>query len=361
VADWILGIETSCDETSAAVVRAEGGRSTLASLTILSQDVHRIFGGVVPELASRAHVQAIAPVVQRALADAGIGLPQLDGVAVTAGPGLVGALLVGVMYGKTLAFSGDRPLIGVNHLEGHIFAPTLEDPQLEPPFIALLVSGGHTMLLDVPAWGEYHLLGQTLDDAAGEAFDKVANLLGLDYPGGAALERLAREGRPGQVRLPRPMLQDLDRGGANAYAFSFSGLKTAVLRALKQGDLSPASSQASPQARADVARAFQDAAIEVLGTKTAHAVRASGYSRAVIGGGVACNRALIADLEERLAGLARVSVASPRLNTDNAAMIAAAGAWRLTRGERSGWDLEPRDDLPIPGLMPAGLTSGMKK
>jgi N6-L-threonylcarbamoyladenine synthase len=351
VAEWILGIETSCDETSAAVVRSEGGRSELSSLAILSQDVHRIFGGVVPELASRAHVQAIGPVVQSALADAGIGLPQLDGVAVTAGPGLVGALLVGVMYGKTLAFSTDRPLIGVNHLEGHLFAPTLEDPELEPPFIGLLVSGGHTMLLDVSAWGDYRLLGQTLDDAAGEAFDKVATLLGLGYPGGAPLERLAREGRPDRVRLPRPMLQELEREGPNRYAFSFSGLKTAALRA----------SQIPSNDRADLARAFQDAAIEVLVAKTAHAVRANGYTQAMVGGGVACNRALVAELKDRLAGRARVSVASPRLNTDNAAMIAAAGAWRLSRGERSGLDLEPRDNLPIPGLRPVAHYSGMTK
>jgi N6-L-threonylcarbamoyladenine synthase len=353
VAEWILGIETSCDETSAAVLRSERGRASLASVSILSQDVHRIFGGVVPELASRAHVQAMGPVVERALTDAGIGLTQLDGLAVTAGPGLVGALLVGVMYGKTLAFSLDRPLIGVNHLEGHLFAPTLEDPELEPPFIGLLVSGGHTMLLEVPSWGEYRLLGQTLDDAAGEAFDKVANLLGLGYPGGAALEKLAREGRPDRFRLPRPMLQELDRDGPNRYAFSFSGLKTAVLRLVQE--VAPASAAGTP---ADLARAFQDAAVDVLVAKTAHAVRASGYTQAMIGGGVACNRTLVGRLREELAGQARVSVASPRLNTDNAAMIAAAGAWRLARGERSGWDLEPRDDLPIPGLVPALPTHG---
>jgi len=359
VAEWILGIETSCDETSAAVLQSEDGRSTLASLVILSQDVHRIFGGVVPELASRAHVQAIGSVVERALADAGISLPQLDGVAVTAGPGLVGALLVGVMYGKTLAFSADRPLIGVNHLEGHLFAPTLEDAELEPPFIGLLVSGGHTMLLDVPAWGEYRLLGQTLDDAAGEAFDKVANLLGLGYPGGAPLERLALEGRPDRFRFPRPMLQELERDGPNRYAFSFSGLKTAVLRAVPPSQNLSDPSQTRDD-RADLARGFQDAAIDVLVAKTAHAVHSTGYTQAMVGGGVACNRALVAALKDRLAGRARVSVASPRLNTDNAAMIGAAGAWRLARGERSGWDLEPRDDLPLPGLVSAFHSMGSK-
>ena len=349
MAELILGIETSCDETSAAVVRSEAGLSSLASLVILSQDVHRIFGGVVPELASRAHVQVIGSVIHQALDEARVGLDQLDGIAVTAGPGLVGSLLVGVMYGKTLAYSLDLPFIGVNHLEGHLFAPKLEDPELKPPFIAVLVSGGHTMLLDVPAWGEYRLLGQTLDDAAGEAFDKVANLLGLGYPGGAAIERLARNGRPGSFRFPAPMLQELDGNGRNQYAFSFSGLKTAVLRAVRHGP-SPITVDSDHEATADVARAFQDAALAVLVAKTAHAVEASGYEVATIGGGVACNRALTEAMRARLAGQARVSVASPRLNTDNAAMIAAAGAWRLARGERSGLELEPQDDLPLPGL-----------
>lgn len=325
-----------------------GARSSLKSLVILSQDVHRIFGGVVPELASRAHLQVIGSVTERALADAATRFEELDGIAVTAGPGLVGALLVGLMYGKTLAFSLDVPLIGVNHLEGHIFAPTLEDPALVPPFVALLVSGGHTMLLDVPAWGEYRLLGRTLDDAAGEAFDKVATLLGLGYPGGAAIERLAATGAPGRFKFPRPMIQELNGDGPNRYAFSFSGLKTAVLRAVRASD-------DLERDRADLARGFQDAAVDVLVAKTAHAVDELGYETAVLGGGVACNRVLATRLAERLAGHARVSVASPRLNTDNAAMIAAAGAWRLARGERSGLDLEPRDDIPLPGLlMPQG-------
>jgi tRNA N6-adenosine threonylcarbamoyltransferase len=332
----ILGIETSCDETSAAVLRMEDGRPRLDSLVILSQDIHRVFGGVVPELASREHLRTIGPVVDRALAEAGSTLADLDGIAVTAGPGLIGALLVGLMYGKGLAYGLGKPLIGVHHLEGHLFAPWLEDPSLEPPFVALLVSGGHTLLLDVEQWGRYRLLGQTLDDAAGEAFDKVGTLLGLPYPSGALVERLAREGRPGQFKLPRPMLRD-------GYAFSFSGLKTAVLRAVRGGGDSEAQ-------RADLARDFQDAVIEVLVEKTARAVEELGRETAVIGGGVACNRALADAMRARLAGAARVVVASPRLNTDNAAMIAAAGGWRLARGERSGPELEPFDAGPLPGL-----------
>ena len=340
----VLGIETSCDETSAAVIRVEDGRPGLRSLVILSQDVHRVFGGVVPELASREHLRTIGPVVERSLAEAGIGLTQLDGIAVTAGPGLIGALLVGLVYGKGLAYGLDRPLIGVHHLEGHLFAPTLEDPGLEPPFVALLVSGGHTLLLDVEDWGRYRLLGETQDDAAGEAFDKVGTLLGLQYPAGAAVEKLARQGHPGRFEFPRPMLRE-------GYQFSFSGLKTAVLRAVRA---SP-----DPDAdRNDLARGFQDAIIEVLVEKTARAVAATGRETAMIGGGVACNRTLAAALEARLAGTARVAVASPRLNTDNAAMIAAAGAWRLARGERSDLTLEPFDSGPLPGLVAPAAVAG---
>ena len=331
----VLGIETSCDETSAAVLRMEDGRPVLDSLVILSQDIHRVFGGVVPELASREHLRTIGPVVDRALAEAGIGLTQLDGIAVTAGPGLIGALLVGLMYAKGLAWSLGRPLIGVHHHEGHLFAPALEHPDLAPPFVALLVSGGHTMLLDVPAWGHYRLLGETQDDAAGEAFDKVGSLLGLGYPAGARVERLAREGRSGRFDFPRPMLRD-------GYAFSFSGLKTAVLRAVRASD-------DLERDRADLARGFQDAAIEVLVEKTARATVALGRTTAVLAGGVACNRALADALSARLLGAAQVVVAAPRLNTDNAGMIAAAGAWRLARGERSGMDLEPFDRGPLPG------------
>ncbi len=346
MAEWILGIETSCDETSAAVVRVEKSRSTLASLTILSQDVHRIFGGVVPELASRAHLQAIGQVVERALADAGIGLSQMDGVAVTAGPGLVGALLVGVMYGKTLAFSSDRALIGVNHLEGHLFAPTLEDSDLAPPFVALLVSGGHTMLLDVPAWGEYRLLGQTLDDAAGEAFDKVANLLGLGYPGGAALERLARQGRPGHLRLPRPMLQELARQGPSQYAFSFSGLKTAVLRYVKAAQVDGGT---LPDAMvADIAASFQRVVVEALLDRTFEAAQLLGARSIGIAGGVSANSRLRSDAEARGArhGLP-VFIPPVALSTDNAAMIGAAALRRYRTAGPGRWDFNAEAGLGL--------------
>ena len=341
MADVVLGIETSCDETSAAVLV----KGELASLVILSQDIHKIFGGVVPELASRAHLAALPAVVDRALVEAGLGHTAIDAVAVTAGPGLAGALLVGVVYAKSLAFAGDRALIGVHHMEGHLFAPALEDRELSPPFVALLVSGGHTLLLDVPAWGRYHLLGETRDDAAGEAFDKVATLLGggLEYPGGPAIERLAREGEPGRFTFPRPMISD-------GFDFSFSGLKTAVLHAVRASD-------DLDRDRAHLARGFQDAVLDVLVTKLERAVRATGYSVAVLGGGVACNRALSARAAEKLAGMARVAVASPRLNADNAAMIARAGWHRLRLGERSDWTLDARADLPLPGLETAEITT----
>ena len=341
MAEVTLGIETSCDETSAAVLVGERVRPELASLVILSQDIHKVFGGVVPELASRAHLAALPAVVDRALDEAGVGWSAVDAVAVTAGPGLVGALLVGVVFAKALAYAGERALIGVNHLEGHLFAPAVEDPELAPPFVALLVSGGHTLLLDVPAWGSYRLLGATRDDAAGEAFDKVATLLGLGYPGGPPIERLAAVGDPDRFTFPRPMRDE-------GFEFSFSGLKTAVLHAVRaSADLA--------RDRPHFARAFQDAVLDVLVTKLERAIQATGYRTAVLGGGVACSRALAALAVERLAGRARVAVASPRLNADNAAMIARAGWYRLGLGERSDWTLDARADLPIPGLEPSPL------
>jgi N6-L-threonylcarbamoyladenine synthase len=346
----LLAIETSCDETSAAVLRSEGGAVSLSSCVILSQDIHQIFGGVVPELASRAHLTTLGSVVDQAIDEAGVSLEQIDAIAVTAGPGLVGALLVGVMYGKTLAYRLDQPLIGVHHLEGHLFAPTLEQPGFAPPFVALLVSGGHTMLLEVRNWGDYRLLGTTRDDAAGEAFDKVGTLLGLGYPGGPAIERLAATGRPDRHKFPRPMLNVVNEPGPDQFSFSFSGLKTALLRAVK----------ASPDLekdRADLARGFQDAVLAVLVEKAAVAVESLDYPALMLGGGVACNNALKVAAEKRLRGR-RVVVASNRLNTDNAAMIGAAGLFRLERGEHSGLDLEPRADLPFPGLEAGSLLLG---
>jgi N6-L-threonylcarbamoyladenine synthase len=341
----VLGIETSCDETSAAVVRGTGDAVTMESLVILSQDVHRVFGGVVPEIASRAHLTAIAPVVARALDDAGAAKEQLDAVAVTNGPGLVGALLVGVSFGKALAFGLGAPLVGVHHMEGHLFAAAFEHADALPPFTALLVSGGHTLLVDVEAWGRYRLLGRTRDDAAGEAFDKVAKLLGLPYPGGPHVERLAATTGAGALRFSRPMLNRGQRpGDPDYYDVSFSGLKTAVLNAARDAR--------ADADRARIARAFQDALIDTLVEKTARAVNAFGRQRVVLGGGVAGNRTLVATMTERLAPEG-VSVYAPgaRLATDNAAMIARAGLFHFERGDRAGLDLNAYAALGIPGLI----------
>jgi N6-L-threonylcarbamoyladenine synthase len=339
----VLGIETSCDETSAAVLRGAGDVVTQDSLVILSQDVHRIFGGVVPEIASRAHLTSIVPVVERALADAGGGT--IDAVAVTNAPGLVGALLVGVSFAKSYAFARGVPVIGVHHMEGHLFATALEHPEAVPPFTALLVSGGHTLLIDVEAWGRYRLLGRTRDDAAGEAFDKVAKLLGLPYPGGPHVERVAAGADPGAYRFARPMLRrNQTPQDSDFYDVSFSGLKTAVLNAVRGVDLETD--------RPAIARAFQDALIETLVEKTVRAVVQHRRSRVVLGGGVACNAALVAAMRDRLVQRG-VSVFAPsaRLATDNAAMIARAGLFHLERGERSGLDLNAFAAQPIPGLV----------
>jgi N6-L-threonylcarbamoyladenine synthase len=354
----VLGIETSCDETSAAVLEGSGDDVAQRSLVILSQDVHRIFGGVVPEIASRAHVTAIVPVIERALADAGLTRDEIDAVAVTNAPGLVGALLVGVSFAKAFAFTLGIPVIGVHHMEGHLFATALEHRDAVPPFTALLVSGGHTLLIDVEQWGRYRLLGRTRDDAAGEAFDKVAKLLGLPYPGGPHIERLAtqhddgdgtREGarRDGRFRFARPMLRrDQAPDSPDYYDVSFSGLKTAVLNAVKAANLEAD--------RAAIARAFQDALVDTLVEKTARAVERYARNRVVLGGGVACNAALVQAMHDRLAARG-VSVFAPsvRLATDNAAMIARAGLFRLESGERSGLELNAFAGLPIPGLIAA--------
>ena len=344
----ILGLETSCDETSAAILEGTGDDVKLRSLVILSQDVHKVFGGVVPEIASRAHLTSIVPVVERALRDAGIDKSEVDAIAVTHAPGLIGALLVGVCYAKSLAFSLGIPVIGVHHMEGHLFATALEHPDAIPPFTGLLVSGGHTLLLDAESWGSYRLLGATRDDAAGEAFDKVAKLLGLPYPGGRPIENLAREGNASRFRFTVPMVRRNDLPDSpDYYAFSCSGLKTAVLNAVK-------GSKNIDKDKADIARGFQDALIASLVEKTYRAADAFGRSRIVLGGGVACNSALVKAMRERTADIgATVFAPSPRLATDNAAMIARAGLFRFERGERAGLDLNAFASLPIPGLVAA--------
>ena len=341
----ILGIETSCDETSAAVLTGTGDATTLESLVILSQDVHRVFGGVVPEIASRQHLVALRPVIDRALADAGTTLAAIDAIAVTHAPGLVGALLVGVAAAKGLALATGIPLVGVHHMEGHLFATSLEHPDAVPPFTALLVSGGHTLLLDVPAWGEYVPLGATRDDAAGEAFDKVAKLLGLPYPGGRHIEAHALGGDPTRFRFPRPMLRrDQQPGDDDHYDVSFSGLKTAVLTAIRAHDDVDA-------IRADVARGFQDALVDTLAQKVRRAVRQHRRPRVVLGGGVACNRALVDAITTAVGPSVAVHAPTPRIATDNAAMIARAGLFRFERGERAGLDLGCASALPLPGLV----------
>ena len=314
---------------------------------ILSQDVHKVFGGVVPEIASRAHLTSIVPVVNRALSEADLALSDIDAIAVTYAPGLVGALLVGVSYGKSLAFASGRALVAVHHMEGHLFATQLQHPEAVPPFTALLISGGHTLLVDVEAWGRYRLLGQTRDDAAGEAFDKVAKLLGLPYPGGPHIERLAKEGDPSRHRFSRPMVRRDQRvGDPDYYDVSFSGLKTAVLNAVKRADVETE--------RAHIARGFQDALIETLVEKTSRAARAHRRTRVVLGGGVACNQTLAEAMRTRMAKIgADVFAPAPRLATDNAAMIARAGLFRYEHGERAPLDLNAYASLPLPGLIAA--------
>ena len=340
----ILGIETSCDETSAAVLDDGDGVPRTRSLVILSQDIHRVFGGVVPEIASRAHLTAIVPVTEQALREAETTFNDLSAVAVTYAPGLVGALLVGVNYAKGIAYAAGKPLVAVHHMEGHLFAVTLDHPEAEPPFTALLVSGGHTLLIDVPAWGQYHVLGSTRDDAAGEAFDKVAKLLGLPYPGGRHVEALASEGDPTKFRFSRPMLHKNTSTSDRAYFdVSFSGLKTAVLNAVNGSD-------DLERDKRDIARGFQDALIDTLAEKTFRAARALKRRRIVLGGGVACNKTLASAIRARLESLgATVFAPTPRLATDNAAMIARAGLFRYTLGERAPLDLSAYASAPLPG------------
>ena len=329
----VLGIETSCDETGVAVYDTAAG---LRAHAVYSQiALHAEYGGVVPELASRDHVRKLLPLIRQTLDEADIALDELDGVAFTAGPGLVGALLVGAAAARSLAWGLDVPAIGIHHMEGHLLAPLLEDDAAKPPFVALLVSGGHTQLVDVKALGDYRLLGETLDDAAGEAFDKTAKLMGLPYPGGPQLAALAEVGTPGAFKFSRPMT---DRPGLD---FSFSGLKTQVLLAWKASDQ-------SEQTRADIARGFEDAVVDTLAIKCERALEAAGCNTLVVAGGVGANKRLRAKLQamaEKRGG--RVAFPRPALCTDNGAMIAFAGALRLAAGERSDLSVNvtPRWDM----------------
>ena len=341
----VLGIETSCDETSAAVLR---GERELLGHVILSQDIHRVYGGVVPEIAARSHLRAIDDVVRGALTEAGVALEDVSAVAATAGPGLIGALLVGLTWAKALAFGLGRPFVPVHHMEAHVFATQLEHAAASPPFVALLVSGGHTMLLWVPEWGHYELLGETRDDAAGEAFDKVAKILGLSYPGGPAIQRAAAEGDARAYRFPRPMLAANQTPGQEAYyEFSFSGLKTSVLTRVRElearGELE--------RERANVAASFQAAVVDVLVRKTMRAVGEFACPRVVLGGGVAASKALREGLATALPAAGELFAPSLRLATDNAAMIARAGCFRWQRGEVGAWSTTARADLPFPGLV----------
>ncbi|MTV27232.1 tRNA (adenosine(37)-N6)-threonylcarbamoyltransferase complex transferase subunit TsaD [Nitriliruptoraceae bacterium ZYF776] len=342
----VLGIETSCDETGVGVVE---DRTTLRSNVVASQiELHAPYGGVVPEVAARAHLEQLLPVIDQALVEAGAGLSDVDAIAVTAGPGLIGALLVGVAAAKGLALSSGLPLVAVNHLRGHIEAAQLEHGLLRPPLGALLVSGGHTSIVSLREDGRYRELGRTLDDAVGEAYDKIARFLGLGYPGGPVIDRLAREGDPTAYRFPRAMLGD------GTLDVSMSGLKTAVVRELRRRE-----ADGEVVDVADVAASFQAAIVEVLVTKTMTAVRQEGLERLVLAGGVAANSALRGELARACdADGVELLVPSVSLCTDNGAMIAAAGANRAHRGEFSDLDLPVDPNLVLAAAGPREPSSG---
>ncbi len=324
----VLGIESSCDETGVAIYDSEHG---LLGHALYSQvKLHADYGGVVPELASRDHVRKTIPLINKVLYQTGLGLSNLDGIAYTAGPGLVGALLVGSSIGRSLAWTLGKPAVSVHHMEGHLLAPMLEPNPPTFPFIALLVSGGHSMLIQVDGIGRYHLLGDSVDDAVGEAFDKTAKMLGLPYPGGPELASLAESGRPGQYTFPRPMT---DRPGLD---FSFSGLKTFALNTYNSSDK-------TQQDRADIAHAFQEAVVETLAIKCRRAIKETGMQRLVVSGGVSANTRLRQRLDKLAADL-QAQVYYPRLEfcTDNGAMIAYAGCLRLQAGERASIEIQAK-------------------
>jgi N6-L-threonylcarbamoyladenine synthase len=328
----VLGIETSCDETGVAIYDTDHG---LLAHRLFSQiAMHAAYGGVVPELASRDHIQRVIPLLREALSDAGLTLQDLDGIAYTAGPGLIGALMTGASIARSMAWGLNIPAVGVHHMEGHLLAPMLEDNPPQLPFVALLVSGGHTMLVDVPRIGEYRILGESVDDAAGEAFDKTAKLMGLDYPGGPLLAKLAEQGRAGIYKFPRPMI---DRPGCD---FSFSGLKTFSLTTWQN-------STQTEQDKADIARAFEEAVVDTLFIKCRRALEQTGRKQLVVAGGVGANQRLRAKLAELPA-----QVAFPRLAfcTDNGAMIAYAGALRLQAGASEPAVISARPRWPLTEL-----------
>lgn len=330
---FILAVESSCDETAAAVVK--NGREVLSNVISSQIALHTLYGGVVPELASRKHIEKINQVIQAALDTAGMTLDEMTAVGVTYGPGLVGALLVGVAEAKAIAYAAKKPLVGVHHIEGHVSANFIEHKELEPPFVCLIVSGGHTHLVVVRDYGEFEIIGRTMDDAAGEAFDKVARAVGLGYPGGPKIDAAAREGNPHAVEFPRA------RVGGSAYNFSFSGMKSAVLNYINQANM-----RGEPICVPDLAASFQNAVVEVLVSRTVAAAREYGYGRVAMAGGVASNTALRAGMREACekAGLT-LYYPSPILCTDNAAMIGAAAYYEYRKGVRAGWDLNA-----VPGL-----------
>ncbi len=331
----ILAIESSCDETAASVV--QNGRTVLSNVISSQIDLHTLYGGVVPELASRKHIENINFVIEQALRDAGMALADLDCVAVTYGPGLVGALLVGVAEAKAIAYARKLPLIGVHHIEGHVCANLIEHPELEPPFLCLIVSGGHTHLAMMENYGRFRILGRTRDDAAGEAFDKVARAIGLGYPGGPKIEKAAREGNPHAIEFPRGKVD------GSPHDFSFSGMKSAVLNYLNQ-----AAMKGETVVQADVAASFQQAVVDVLVERAVSTAVELGQHRLVLAGGVASNGALRQALDEACArhGI-QCYHPSPILCTDNAAMIGAAAYYHYIKGERSGWDLNAVPNLQL--------------
>ena len=331
----ILGIESSCDETAASVVR--NGREVLSNVISSQIALHTLYGGVVPEIASRKHIEKINVVIEEALAEAHMTLDDIDAIGVTYGPGLVGALLVGVSEAKAIAYAKNLPLIGVHHIEGHISANYIENKDLEPPFACLVVSGGHTHLVIVKDYGKYEIVGRTRDDAAGEAFDKVARAIGLGYPGGPKIDKVSKEGNPNAIAFPRAKVAD------SAYDFSFSGLKSAVLNYLNGCKM-----KNIPIVQADVAASFQKAVVDVLVEHAMHAVEEYGFKKFAIAGGVASNSALRSALEEacKKRGVAFYHP-SPILCTDNAAMIGAAAYYEYLAGTRSGWDLNAVPNLKL--------------